>query len=205
LPLNQEYDSTIMSAEGQPPIPTQSQPEGKPGRSLSRILLIIFGVIGAAILVLVLLPLLNSGPVSPRVKSASNLRQIGRAILLYSSDNNGAYPDSFRTILLSEDVGSDKFVSPLSFDTPAQGANQQAIADQLTAGGHLSYVYLGNELTTTNVTPDTIVAYEKLEHDVDGTNILYSDGRVDWIDRVIAAKIIASAQAGKFPVTMPTN
>jgi hypothetical protein len=194
-----------MSTEGHPPISTQSQPKGKPGRRISTTFLIILGVIVAAILVLVLLPLLSSSPVSPRVKSASNLRQIGQAILLYSSDNNGAYPDSFRTILLSEDVSSDRFVSPLSFDTPAQGGNQQAIADQLTAGGHLSYVYLGNGLTTTNVTPDTIVAYEKLEHVVDGTNILYSDGRVDWVDRVIAAKIIASAQAGKFPVTMPTN
>lgn len=107
--------------------------------------------------------------------------------------------------MLNEDVGSDVFVSPSSSDTPAQGPTKQAIADQLSAGSHLSYVYLGNRLTTNNATPDTVVAYEKLEPDADGTNVLFSDGHVDWVDSATAAKIIAEAQAGKFPVTMPVN
>src|SRR5436190_24141186 len=34
----------------------------------------------------------NNGGTSNRVKCASNLRQIGQAILLYANENEGAYP-----------------------------------------------------------------------------------------------------------------
>lgn len=173
-----------------------------------RVVLMVLIPLGILLLLAaLLLPSISrpSKPAGPRDHSESNLHQIGQAILLYSTDNNGAYPDSFRTILLNEDTASDVFVSPLSNDTPAQGPSKQAIADQLGAGGHVSYVYLGNQLTTNNVTPDTVVAYEKLEPGANGTDVLYADGNVKWVDSDTASKIIAEAQAGKFPVTMPAN
>src|SRR5215212_8140631 len=54
-------------------------------------LLVVIGII--ALLISILLPSLNRArETANRVRCASNLRQIGQAILLYSNENKGAYP-----------------------------------------------------------------------------------------------------------------
>ena len=60
----------------------------------------------------------RSRPVANQVKCASNLRQIGQAILLYSQDHDGQYPDDFATLLLTEDITSEVFVCPFHTTPP---------------------------------------------------------------------------------------
>jgi prepilin-type N-terminal cleavage/methylation domain-containing protein/prepilin-type processing-associated H-X9-DG protein len=86
-------------------------------------LLVVIGII--ALLISILLPSLNRArETANRVKCASNMRQVGQAILLYANDNKGAYP---RTIgSLTTGVGptwgtgatsSDPFVSTTAVST----------------------------------------------------------------------------------------
>jgi prepilin-type processing-associated H-X9-DG protein len=165
-----------------------------------RWLLIIFlSLIVVGLFWITFIPSLSSHDSVPRVRSASNLRQIGQAILLYTNDHQGQYPDSFATILLNEDVTSEVFVSPSRNETPAIGPTTQAIANQLSATGHVSYIYLGRGLSTNTVTPNTIVAYEKILNSSSATNMLFGDGHVEFVDPPTTAKILARALAGNFP------
>src|SRR5437762_1083353 len=60
-------------------------------------LLVVIGII--ALLISILLPSLNRArETANRVKCASNLRQIGQAILLYANENKGNYPRTITSI-----------------------------------------------------------------------------------------------------------
>src|SRR5947207_13929228 len=105
------------------------------------------GIIVAIILLLalsILTPnLCRSRETANRVKCASNLRQIGQAILLYADQHRGVFPDSFQTLIATADLTAECFVCPSSNDEKAPGDTAQAIAASWAAGGHLSYVYNG--------------------------------------------------------------
>jgi prepilin-type processing-associated H-X9-DG protein len=135
---------------------------------------------------------------SNRVKCASNLRQIGLACLLYANeDPRGRFPARFEDILLKEDITSEVFCCPSSNDERAIGPTTQATADQLSAGGHLSYVYVGRGLTNALANDSTFVlAYEPLKnHSGQGMNVLFADGHVEWLTAAQGTTFLTVAQS----------
>src|SRR5579862_1760479 len=89
-------------------------------------LLVVIGII--ALLISILLPSLNRArETANRVKCASNLRQIGQAILLYSNDSKGPYP---RTVYIG---GSANNPQLMGFAAGAAAAN--GITDPFSGTG----------------------------------------------------------------------
>ncbi|MGD1278778.1 MAG: hypothetical protein ABR964_16315 [Tepidisphaeraceae bacterium] len=158
----------------------------------------------AMILASALLPERGAPGMANMIKCAGNLSQIGKAIGLYAADHRNQFPDSFQTLMVCQQLDSAVFVCPASSDTPAAGATTRATAQQLSAGGHCSYIYLGCGLTVNSATANTVVAYEPLGHHPHvGINVLFGDGQVEVVTPQAANKIVGAAAAGRLPATMP--
>ncbi len=170
-----------------------------PGRKRGRGLAIAGTVLGgvgllmvpvSALMISILLPSLNRArETANRAKCASNMHQIGLGLLLYQQDHNQAYPPDLATLWQSEQLSGSVFVCPSSNDTPA------ASPAQLTAGGHLSYVYVppADGTTPGALTP---VLYENgADHGGDGTNILFGDGHVSWYAAASAKALLGQPPA----------
>jgi prepilin-type processing-associated H-X9-DG protein len=192
-------------------------PPAPPPTSGSKVALIVLAcVIGVGVVVCgcmasILLPSLNRArEAAQRVKCASNLRQVGQAIHMYANENGGTFPDTLDRVLATQDLTADVYVCPSSSDTPAPGANAQAQAAALSKGGHLSYVYVGKGMTSQILTSPnagrTVLAYEPMtNHRNDGCNILFADGRVQFVPAAQAQALIAGAgkPGGGGPVDAP--
>jgi prepilin-type processing-associated H-X9-DG protein len=169
------------------------------------------GVLMCGCMMSIMLPSLNRArEMAQRVHCAAQMRSLGQAIQMYASENGGQYPDTIDKLMTTQDVTPEVFVCPSSKDTPATGATPQAQAANLTAGGHLSYVYVGKGMSTptgtgaANVTTamlaSTVVAYEPLtNHSNAGINVLFADGHVAFVPAAQAKQLIADVQAGKNP------
>ncbi|MBC8105983.1 MAG: zinc-ribbon domain-containing protein [Anaerolineae bacterium] len=162
------------------------------------------GFVISACLMSILLPSLGRArETANRVKCASNLRQIGQAMLLYANDNRGAYPHTPDLLLLTQDITPEVFICPTGNHTPVSSdLVQQALKTPntpLLTPGKTSYVYLGKGKTN-NVSADTVVVYELMtDHDGDGGNFLFGDGHVEWESRATADAMIAEIEAGNNP------
>ncbi len=142
---------------------------------------------------------------SNRIKCASNLRQIGQAILMYANDHAGAYPAAFSD-LLDEDVKTEIFTCPATTATPSTGSTTQEFVESLQSPGHFSYVYTGASLNSKSPA-NAVLAYEPISnHPADpahslqtGANFLFADGSTQWLPAAQATAKIAALQKGINP------
>jgi prepilin-type processing-associated H-X9-DG protein len=196
------------NSDDRPPpsgVPTPVAPSGVRAIRIRRWLLIIAAVLVAAFLYADITSVRNGSSSAPRVQCTSNLRQLGQAIFLYADEHNGAYLDSLGTILLSEDITPDTFICPATTNTVAKAPTTQAEADDINAGRHVSYLYLGNGFNTKTTPTDAIVAYEPLSNHGNGMNLLFGDGHVEFIDKTAAAEFLSQISTGTRPVRWPTT
>jgi prepilin-type N-terminal cleavage/methylation domain-containing protein/prepilin-type processing-associated H-X9-DG protein len=99
-------------------------------------LLVVIGII--ALLISILLPSLNRArETANRVKCASNLRQIGQAILLYANENKGTYPRTYYDVTKTVTWGSNPYngsgtsASDPFLTTPANGPTANDVSAAL--------------------------------------------------------------------------
>ncbi len=118
--------------------------------------------------------------------------------MLYANDHGGKYPDAVEG-LLEEGIGTEAFICPSTIDTRATGATTQAIVAEWATPGCFSYIYLGKGFTD-KCSTDTVLMYEPLSnHDGDGSNVLFGDGHVRFVQAITMKKIIAELTAGQNP------
>jgi len=180
----------------------QTSDRRRSGRGLA-IAGLVLGIIGLVGLLL-LLPVLNvAREQTNRVKCASNMKMLGRAMATYANQSGGRFPDRLQDVLQADaSLPATVFVCPDDSKTPPAGSTPQMLAAQIAGPNHCSYIYVGNGLTTA-ASADTVLLFEPLSNHHDGMNVLFANGSVKWVDRTAAQRIRQQHTAGVTPIRLP--
>jgi prepilin-type processing-associated H-X9-DG protein len=99
--------------------------------------------------------------ISTRMACGTNLKGIGKALLIYANDYNDQFPPDLETLISKAEMPAKGLVCP------ATGLKD-------------SYVYRGASITMAD-TPWMITVYEKQSNHGDGRNVLFLDCHVEWV------------------------
>jgi prepilin-type processing-associated H-X9-DG protein len=146
------------------------------------------------------------------------MKQIGLAAIMWANDHNGQFPPDLDAILKQQELPPAVFVCPTSPDAPATGATMQQTLADFHQPGHLSYVYIGKDLTVKSPT-DAVVLYErpanhgggdmsvtsefKAGPKSEGMNVLCADGHVKFLDTTEAQVVLKQVANGTWPIHYP--
>ena len=134
----------------------------------------------------IILPALNRArEAANRIKSGSNLRQIGQGVRQFAIDDTrlGSFPADLRTLYLSEpDLTPETFVSPRTRTALPDMANMSREQQAAWVEQNSDFTYIGGGLNE-NVLSTVPLAYENPAKvgDNDGVNVLFADGSVRFI------------------------
>ena len=183
------------------PMSADQLPQARPGRRL--LVWVVGTVVILGMLSAVLLPsLCRPRESANRAKCASNLHQIGLAILLYTQENGGQYPPSLAMLPRQEQITPGVMVCPSSNDEPSSAADLAGIFAELEAAENqrartqalpVLCLYRQQANRCDRITY-TIVAYEPMNnHQGAGTNVLFGDGHAEWVDKQEWPKVATAA------------
>jgi prepilin-type processing-associated H-X9-DG protein len=129
-----------------------------------------------------------------RVKSMSNLKQIGLAAMIYSNDQkDGTFPATLGDMLPQVENSANVFIDPRRESAPPPpGLSKEDLAKWVNE--HSDYIWLGKGKKAATLGADHVLAYEKLEGATDGINILYGDGHVEFVQIDAARQQIDNAR-----------
>ena len=142
------------------------------------------GALGASIA----LPAFNRArETANRIKSASNERQIGQAMLLYGNDHKGNYPP-FMGDLLEEEITPEVFLRPGSNTDVPKNLSPDDLKKWVNEHSDFVYVAAGS---TTSAKAEEVMVYEKPELDnKEGLNVLFGDGHIEFLPMTRAVAMI---------------
>jgi prepilin-type processing-associated H-X9-DG protein len=155
------------------------------GRQCGKIIAIVGLVTGIVVnYILISLPIPSAREPSRRISCASNLKQIGLAIHMYSQENNNQFPDKSGAIGF-EMLRSGGYLENVPIYTCPSTGTKLLNDNPLTEA--VDYVYIGGYNKSTS--PDTVIAYDKPMNHYKYGNILFADGHVkgfvgaNWMDK----------------------
>jgi prepilin-type processing-associated H-X9-DG protein len=132
------------------------------------------------------------------MRCTKQMRAIGQAIFLYANENRCALPPALTELIVTQDITPEIFICPSSDDTRSPGNSMEQVADNLSAGGHLSYIYCGNARTVL-WDPKTVLLYEPMTNHGDGFHALFADGHSEFLSGPSAQMIQAELRSGQNP------
>jgi prepilin-type processing-associated H-X9-DG protein len=145
-----------------------------------------------ALLVSIMLPSLSRArEQANRVKSASNLRQIGLAAQIYANEHKGKFPDQISETL--GDITPVVFVNPRTKNSVPIAASDDELKRWVNQSSDYTYVGKGK---TYRAPATEILAYEKPQGLTDGINILFCDGHVEFVLMEQAKEAIRRGRLG---------
>jgi prepilin-type processing-associated H-X9-DG protein len=153
-----------------------------------------------ALMASIMLPSLNRArEQANRVKSASNLRQMGQGIQMFANENKGKFPKDIGQIPATQDLQADVFVNPRkgSAMPPAEAMAGEAAAKWVRQNSDYVYVGAGRDY---RMTADEVLAYEKPEGLSDGINVLFGDGHVEFLPTAQATPTIREGRKAGGPL-----
>ncbi|HZZ45225.1 MAG TPA: hypothetical protein VFE58_19970 [Tepidisphaeraceae bacterium] len=120
-----------------------------------------------------------------QMKSMSNLKQIGLALIMYANDHKGAYPDTL-------DQAASYIGQPPQF--------QDVTTDPLHPNHHPGYTYIKPDAPSKQLPAEALVAYESFDQWPGRIPVLFLDGHVELVsDQQRAQTLITQAKTPKQP------
>src|SRR5207237_546019 len=118
---------------------------------------------GPALAISILLPSLSRArETASRVKSSSNLPQIGQGVTLYENENKGTCPPDLGTMLKDEDLGPDAVSAPQTGKKVPENLRTMSKEQQAAwVQENSDYVYLAKGKKAFDMKADEPVAHEK--------------------------------------------
>ena len=177
--------------------------DGKGRSPLSGLITVAMGVACVILAAQLVLPKLNRGCQYPsRIHCASKLKQIGLGAIMYADIHGGQFPDDLDTIMETQDLTPQVLMCPMtSGDVPSAPTTREVVG-QMRKTNLIAYVYVGKGLKV-DASADTVIAYERLSDHVDGMNVLFADGHVEYLEGKEPQAVLGQAEAGVSPIRYP--
>jgi prepilin-type processing-associated H-X9-DG protein len=126
-----------------------------------------------------------------QIKCASILRQMGQYIRQYAQANDGALAPDLQTLLATQQMPVNLLGCPSTDDDPH--------AKTPNSIGRCSYMYTGAGLTGKSDPACIVLMDDPANHKLEGGNVLFADGHVEFIPLYEIQRILNELNAGRNP------
>ena len=130
---------------------------------------------------------------------AGRLHQIGLGLLLYSIDHGHALPPDLPTLVRAVGLPQSAFVGCEYDGTTTDVTDPERVAAMIRSPQYNGFTYVGSGLRD-DAPADTVVAFSRGINGLDGGDVLFGDGHVDWLTGADAQFVADHARPGGPPV-----
>ncbi len=115
---------------------------------------------------------------------------------MYANTNQNHFPNDEKIILKTQDITIDVFVSPRGTTQSPTTSDIDKLGDWANANSDYAWVGAGLDNTAAG---NAVLAYEKPDSLKDGIEVLFADGRVEWIAKPKSDAIVSELKQGTNP------